>query len=38
MTHDFLNDFQIGFVFAEAGTERMPEMMAAKVGKGTYEK
>ena len=32
MTHDFLNDFQIGFVFAEAGAERMPEMMAAKVG------
>ena len=32
MTHDFLNDLQVGFVFAETGAERMPEMVAAKVG------
>ena len=32
MTHDLLNDLQVGFVFAETGAERMPEMVAAKVG------
>ena len=27
MTHDLLNDLQVGFVFAETGAERMPEMV-----------
>ena len=32
MTHDFLNDLQVGFVLAEASAECVPEVMAAKVG------
>ena len=31
MTHDFLNDLQVGFVLAEASAERVPQDMAAKL-------
>ena len=31
MTHDFLNDFQVGFVLAEASAECVPQDMAAKL-------
>ena len=31
MTHDFLNDLQVGFVLAEASAECVPQDMAAKL-------
>ena len=31
MSHDVLNDFQICFIFAQPGAERMPEIMAGEV-------
>lgn len=31
MPHDFLNDFQIGFIFAAAGTERVPQIVNWKI-------
>ena len=33
MTHDCLNHFQIGFVFAKSGTKCVPQMVARKIGK-----
>ena len=33
MTHDFLNDLQVGFVLAEASAECVPQDMAAKLWK-----
>ena len=32
MTHDFLNDLQVGFVLAEASAERVSQDVAAKLG------
>ena len=31
MPHNLLNDFYIGFVFTEAGTKNMPEVMDGKM-------
>lgn len=31
MTHDFLNDLQVGFILAEASAECVPQDMAAKL-------
>lgn len=30
VSHDVLNDFQVGFVFAQPGAERVPEIMAGE--------
>ena len=32
MAHDFLDHFQIGFMFAKPGTKCMSEMVARKIG------
>ena len=33
VSHNLLNDFEIGFIFAETGTESVPEIVNRKVRK-----